>query len=433
MKATLRKIDIPGLEKFRGRIFNDPRLKDIKDLIEKHGDATKKFSDIAKQDINSLKEENATLLDRIEELETRATSPGKTAGSRQAENLPYRTYESASGKIFELPSNVKMADAIPPKQKPPVSFERWVSAFAAGSSCKDREALEYFQSIRAAIETGSTGVLIPQEYISQWIDLIRSQMVLNSAGLTTVTMLDKIQNSSAVATDPTASWHSESGAITANNPTFAARTLTAQTLVTRCQGSLEVTQDSPDFGRQLAQVMAKSMSVELDRVGLIGSGTPPEPQGILGATGINQVTGVGSVADYAEILSGVRKLLDSNLTLEQAASVAIMSPGVWLAYENLATGISGDKTQLMRPKSLENTRFLVTTNGLDTGSPLTSTVFMGNFQDLVLGIRREASIESLKLTTFASNLLIEFVGYLRADYMIRRPASFVTLEGVTPA
>jgi len=49
---------------------------------------------------------------------------------------------------------------------------------------------------------------------------------------------------------------------------------------------------------------------------------------------------------------------------------------------------------------------------------------------LVLGVRREASVEALKLTTYASNLLLEFVGYLRADFMVRRPASFVTPEGV---
>ena len=64
-------------------------------------------------------------------------------------------------------------------------------------------------------------------------------------------------------------------------------------------------------------------------------------------------------------------------------------------------------------------------------SPQTSAIVLGRFSDLVLGVRREASIESLKLTTFASNLLVEFVGYLRADYLVRRPASFVTLEGVS--
>ena len=56
---------------------------------------------------------------------------------------------------------------------------------------------------------------------------------------------------------------------------------------------------------------------------------------------------------------------------------------------------------------------------------------MGNFSDLVLGVRRDASVEALKLTTYASNLLLEFVGYTRVDFVAVRPASFCTLEGIS--
>jgi hypothetical protein len=95
-------------------------------------------------------------------------------------------------------------------------------------------------------------------------------------------------------------------------------------------------------------------------------------------SGRNQVTSGGAFTDYSKVLSGVRALLDDNVSLEVATAVAIMSPGVWQRFEGLATGIASDKTQLARPRALENTRFLVTTNGLDTGSPLTSTIFMGD-------------------------------------------------------
>jgi hypothetical protein len=37
------------------------------------------------------------------------------------------------------------------------------------------------------------------------------------------------------------------------------------------------------------------------------------------------------------------------------------------------------------------------------------------------------------LTTYASNLLLEFIGYLRADYLVRRPASFVTISDISAA
>lgn len=53
------------------------------------------------------------------------------------------------------------------------------------------------------------------------------------------------------------------------------------------------------------------------------------------------------------------------------------------------------------------------------------------FRDLVMGVRMEASVEALRLQSFADNLMLEFVGWTRLDFMVRRPASFVALNGVT--
>ena len=83
-----------------------------------------------------------------------------------------------------------------------------------------------------------------------------------------------------------------------------------------------------------------------------------------------------------------------------------MSPSSWAALEGLETGITNDLTQLPRPRALENTQFLVTTNGLDVGSAATSTIFLGDFSQQVYGIRKEASAEALKLSSYGSNLLL---------------------------
>lgn len=56
---------------------------------------------------------------------------------------------------------------------------------------------------------------------------------------------------------------------------------------------------------------------------------------------------------------------------------------------------------------------------------------MGDFSDLVMGVRMEASVEALRLQTFAESLRLEFVGWTRVDFMVRRPASFCVLNGVT--
>ncbi len=400
---------------------------EIKASLEDLGDKYEKFQRVYEKKHDELKAGSEALRERLEDLESRGKSPGKTGAGKDAP-IEHKVFHTAQGPVYELPSHVKMADVIKSAKPPEISFQRWLPAALLGEKCGDKEAVEYAREMKQ-MTTGTSGVVIPGEYQSQWIDMLRAQMVLNAAGMRTVTMDQKTLTAAAIVSDPTASWHTEAGSISAVDPTFSERKLTAQTLVTRCQGSVELAQDSPNFGEQLAAAMAKSMAAALDRAGLIGSGTPPEPQGILGASGVGQVTSIGALTDYSKLIEAVQTLLVANVPLDVATANAIMPPGVWAKLENLATGITSDKTQLPRPRSLENTRFLVTSS-IPTASPPTSTAFMGDFRDLVLGMRADASVEALKLTTYASNLLIEYVGYLRADFMIARPASFVTLEGI---
>jgi HK97 family phage major capsid protein len=367
------------------------------------------------------------LQERIEELESKRSLP-RVHG--QQPEPAFHTYHTSAGKLVELPSTVKMADALPAEKAPGVSLERWMAAAVLGEKCDDREAREYAREMKQ-MTTATSGILIPVEYQSAWIDRLRSNMVLNQAGMRTIAMLGKQQTHAAVTGDPAVTWHAEAGSISAANPTFAARSLTAKTLVARCQCSVEVAQDSPDFGAQLSGVIARAMAAELDRAGLHGSGSSNDPTGIYSTANINTVPGVGTITDYAELLTGVKELLSDNVPLDVATRYAIMSPATWLAYENLATGITSDKTQLPRPRALESTQFLVTNNVSDAlGSPETSAVFLGDFSSLLMGVRQEASIEVLKVSTYATNLLLEIVGYVRADFVVTRPTDFAVLTGV---
>ncbi|TDJ40571.1 MAG: phage major capsid protein [Gammaproteobacteria bacterium] len=377
-------------------------------------------------ELEDLRGKNAELVERIEMIEANKDRP--KADSRPDEH--FSGFLPSGEEALILPSGTKMADVAKGK-RPDVSFERWLGAVCAGEKSNDTMAREAASEAKQLVTTTS-GVLIPAEYVGDWIDLLRAESVLNAAGMTTAVMSAKTQVHSAVLTDPTAGWHTEAGSISSVNPTFVAKTLSAETIVVRCQGSVELAQDSPNFGSQLAQVMTSAMAAEIDRAGLHGSGTPPVPQGLYGATGVGTVTSVGSVTNYAEMLTGVRTLLDADVGLDAATSVAIMSPRTWEVYEALATGISSDETQLERPRSLRDTNFLVTSNVSDsTTSPETGVLFMGDFRDFLMGIRSEASFKILETTNYASNLLLDFVAFARVDFIATRPASFVTLSDIT--
>jgi len=371
------------------------------------------------------------LENRIEALEAHNDRPR----GESRKDTPYKVFHVGNEKRIMLPHNVKAANVpeLAPAKQPEIPLERWLAAAVLGEDCKDVEAKEYARELKA-LTTATTGVLIPTEYQPEWIDRIRAAMVLNRAGMRTILMTDKNFTASAVTADPSVTWHAEAGSVTASNPTFAARTLTAKTAVIRSQATLELASDSPDFGNQLTNVLTGAIAAEIDRVGLHGTGTNM-PQGIYGAAGITTTTSVGVPADFTDLTGAIKTLMENGVPLEVAAKFAIMSPRTWLTYENLVTGITSDKTPLRRPPSLEGMEFLVTSNvsnTLDDGSSPQSgsAVFLGNFADLAMGIRQQASIQAIKADSYVGNLVLDFIAYARVDFALLRPASFVVLDDV---
>jgi HK97 family phage major capsid protein len=230
------------------------------------------------------------------------------------------------------------------------------------------------------------------------------------------------------------SWHTEAGSISAANPTFVAKSLTAQTLVARCQGSLEIAQDSPEFGTQLTNVMAKALGVEIDRVGLEGTGIAPEPRGLRNTASRNTVTAVGKPTSYVKIIEGLGKLLAANVPLEACNKFAVMAPSTWQTFNSMVTGLSGDLTPLRRPPSIEAMEFLVTSGVKDStyASPQNkSFLYLGDFTNLVMGVRMEAAVEVVKASDYVGKLVYDFLAVGRIDFLCERPTAFCTLEGIT--
>jgi len=66
----------------------------------------------------------------------------------------------------------------------------------------------------------------------------------------------------------------------------------------------------------------------------------------------------------------------------------------------------------------------------NNSSPDSSTAIVADWADLLIGIRREAAVEVLRLESYAENLLLEYVGWARIDVMLRRPRSFTTITNI---
>jgi HK97 family phage major capsid protein len=402
-------------------------LQAVKETVHEYKENIKVMVDGPIKDLEALKKENAENRERLEMIEAARSSPGKTAGPGAAGRpTAYKVHVLDGQHVYELPSTCKMVDAIP-DQRSEVGLDRWLAASLLGEKCRDRQAVEFAREIEAKTLTGgTTGVQIPEQFISQWIDNLRANLILNAAGMTTITMTERTQTHSRVLTDPTVAWRAEAGALTATDPTFELRTLTAKSVYTRVKGSVELAADSPDFGQQLMNVMSRAMAAEIDRAGLRGSGASNEPTGIVNVSGINSVTG-GAQTNYDDFVDAVFELSNDNVPEDRIGPFAV-SPATMKVLRKLKTGIASDQTTLTPPPGLP--RFLVSKALDNNSSPPASTAVVGDWADLLFGVKREASVETLKLQSYADNLLLEYVAWARVDFLVRRPVSFTKITGI---
>lgn len=355
-------------------------------------------------------------------------SGAETALSSERKGV--KVHHGAHGEVYELSPEAKMADVIKSGEKASVSLDRWLAATLLGDRCEDKAAVDYARDAKS-MATSSTGILLPVGYQAEWTDSIRAQMVLQAAGMTTATMSAGQVTSSRIISDPPVGWRAEGGELVAGDPTFELQHLIAKSLAVRVQSTAELAQDSPEWGAQLMNVMTKALATEIDRVGLVGTGTAHQPRGIVNTPGVGSVAGVGSMSNYTPFVRGLQTLLEANCELSSVDGNAIMSPRTWGDLESLQ---ASDGQPLMRPNAIERMAFRPTTSipndlGEDDNE---SVAVLGDFSQLVLGVRMEATVEALKLQSYASNLLLEFVGWTRVDFLVRRPASFTVLRGITP-
>ncbi len=152
--------------------------------------------------------------------------------------------------------------------------------------------------------------------------------------------------------------------------------------------------------------------------------------GLLNTSGVSTVSGIGVPTNWDEVVDGAAAFLNANNNLDELTGL-IWHPNIWKTYAKLKTGISSDNTPLELPPAIATVPQFVTTNADTVSSPENYHIVLGNFGDLVIGVRMNPTIRILDDTTsMATNLLLEIVGVARVDFLVTRPASFTVLSGL---
>jgi HK97 family phage major capsid protein len=306
---------------------------------------------------------------------------------------------------------------------------RIIRALALG----DRRGLSGLEQRVLSEGTDSAGgYTVPEILAGRFIDRVRNAMVVQRAGAQTVPMtsdtLHIARLAQPVAASPditTAQWKTENDTIDETDLLLERVTFTARTLPVLLKLSVELSEDSVNIDEIIERELSQQLALELDRVALLGSGTPPEPRGIRNQSGVNiQNFGDVSPADYDFIVDSIARIWADNHTPN--ARIYNSSLAAHLAKLKDSTG-----QPLRAPDVVTAVPAFITNQITNSGaSPDETTMFVGDFSQLLIGLRTSFRLEVSRVAGEAFERLQVWVrAYLRADVQLAHPESFdVTID-----
>jgi len=257
-----------------------------------------------------------------------------------------------------------------------------------------------------------------------------SALLTAGAGIVPLEEGSKTYTSAAVDTIPTAAWRAEAGALAVSDPAFRAVVATPRSLAFTFKVSRELLADAAGLTQALNLVIAQAFAKELDRVGLRGSGTAPEPRGILNTSGIQSVTNGAAgtaLASYANLFAATQALLQADAPMPSAA---IMSPRSLVKLGGLVDS-TGQPVNM--PGMLAGLKLIASSqvpNNLTVGASTDcSEIYLGDFSKLYFAMRESVSIQMLN-ELYAGTGEIGFACHVRADVVVSYPAAFAIVTGV---
>ncbi|WP_307677738.1 phage major capsid protein [Streptomyces sp. V4I2] len=275
------------------------------------------------------------------------------------------------------------------------------------------------------------GHVVPTPLASSLIDLVRNKMVVAQAGVTFVPMTTQTVKIPRLTGEGTPGWRNENALITDADLTFDAVTFTARSLARLVKLSRELFEDAdPSAGDIIAHAFAAQLALELDRVALRGTGTAPEPRGVLNQSGITTTThgaNGAAIANYDFHLDAVGTVRNNNFE----PNAQIQAPRTETSLSKLKEATTN--AYLIPPAALAaiprlNTKQVPTNLTVGTSTDC-SEVYTGQWDMLGIGLRTGVELEFLT-ERYADNLQIGVLAHLRADVQVFHPEAFVVDTGV---
>ena len=347
-----------------------------------------------------------------------------------------RTQTTTDSESPVLGKEVRCVDWLQKRGKPYVyAGEQGIDRLSFGRVLRgvitgNRQGLTPLEQRVMSEGSGPSGqYAVPEVLGAQIIDAVRNRMVLMRAGAQVVPMTSETLAIARVASGPDIAWKSENQAITPSDLVLERVLFTARTLPVLLKMSVELSEDAQNLDAAIERAMSTALATELDRVGLVGSGTPPEPEGILNQSGVTVTPGGGTTPDdYDFIVDAIGDVWANN-----------HEPNAIITNAGLATTIAKFKettnNQPLGEPAVVAALPKFRTNNIPSGSPASSALFVGDFTQLLIGMRTSFTLEVSRQAADSDgsafrNMQVWIRAYLRADIQLAHPEAFAVVDNV---
>lgn len=423
------EIDLAG-EREKVRKEEQSRVRDIMAISERH-----KLDDLGKKFIaegKSVDDFRSAVLDELSkrgEIEKVQTTAQLGLSEKEVKEFSFMRaiVALATGKRANAPFEFEVSDAIEQKLK------RSAKGFFV-----PMDVLEKRDLTKGSATTG--GNLVGTSLLgASFIDVLRSKMVLQQMGSIMLSGLVGDIAIPSLTAGTSAYWVTENSNITTEGaPTFGQVGLSPKTVGAYVDISRKLMlQSTPSIDMLIKNDLAKSLAIELDRVGICGNSSSNEP------TGITRTSGIGSVAGGTDGLAPAWSHivgLETEVAIDNAdvGNLAYLSNAkvrgkLKQTFKNATYGEIPIWENGQQPGiGMMNGYPAFVTNSVpsnlvkNSSGAVCSAIIFGNFADLIMGLWGALDI-NIDTTTGGIAGITRVIALQDCDIAVRHAQSFAAM------
>ena len=321
-----------------------------------------------------------------------------------------------------------------------LSLGKMISGYVRGEWPRGWEAEQ--RAVQKGIQAQG-GFVVP-EAMGNVIPLAANNAVVLQAGAEVMDMPAGTLKLGRQIADPAANWYGELPTeLSLTDPTFGLFELQAKTLAVRVLCSVQWIEDALNGPQLIEEAVGRSLGLAFDSAILNGV-TNPFMEGLRqwlpndAPNSLNEIskgTNGGQITSYADFINAVKLVLEGNYAGDLTDLTAVMAPRTWATVQLLTEATTN--AVLQPPPVYAGLKKLVSTQLPITeqqgSSNAASTVYVGDFRKVLVGLRKGITIEATRTGGDAwKRLGVEIRGYVRLDWTVMQPKHLARVIGVIP-